>query len=141
MHLRLHNVPKLVHFVCTHRCIAYGNEVLMAGAKKVIEAVFYQLANEKEPVRDWLRDLSKDDRKAIGIDIKTAELGWPIGMPIVRKLDTDLWEIRTRIDHRIARVFFTVKGRKMVLLHGIIKKSQSTPTDALKLAKRRKNSL
>jgi len=62
-------------------------------------------------------------------------------MPMVRKLDADLWEIRTRIDDKIARVFFTVKGRKMVLLHGIIKKSQSTPADALKLAKRRRNSL
>jgi len=47
----------------------------LAVAKKVIEAVFYQLANRKEPVRDWLKSLSKADRKAIGIDIKTAELG------------------------------------------------------------------
>ena len=30
-------------------------------------------------MRDWLLDLSRGDRKAIGCDIKTAQYGWPIG--------------------------------------------------------------
>ncbi len=56
---------------------------------------------------------------------KTVQLGWPIGMPVVRKLDAGLWEIRIDLGDTIARIiFFTVVGSDMVLLHGFIKKSQ-----------------
>ena len=61
-------------------------------------------------------------------------------MPLVRKLEADLWEIRTRLrDGRIVRVFFTVRGSQMALLHGFIKKSQKTPSRDLKLAQSRKD--
>ncbi|MBM3241081.1 hypothetical protein FJZ31_32760 [Candidatus Poribacteria bacterium] len=39
----------------------------------------------------------------------------------------------------MARVFFTVGGNKMALLHGFIKKSQRTPQRDLNLARNRKN--
>lgn len=45
-------------------------------------------------MREWLLDLNKSDRQAIGFDIKTAQYGWPIGMPLIRKLETGLWEVR-----------------------------------------------
>ena len=51
------------------------------------------------------------------------------------------WEIRCRLDKRIARVLFAVKGKQMVLLHGFIKKSQKTPQADLQLAKERKANL
>ena len=44
-------------------------------------------------MREWLLDLSRDDRKAIGCDITTAQYGWPIGMPLIRKLEPGLWEV------------------------------------------------
>ncbi len=67
------------------------------------------------------------------------EMSWPIGYPRVRKLDTDLWEVRTNIsDNRICRVLFTISGKKMILLHGFIKKSQKTPKDDLDLGKKKK---
>jgi len=109
---------------------------------KRISVNFYRSNAGKEPVKEWLRDntlLSRADRKAIGEDIKTAELGWPIGMPTVEKLDKDLWEMRTHISNkRIARVLFTVYNKHMILLHGFIKKSRKTPKEDMKLAKRRK---
>lgn len=49
-------------------------------------------------------------------------------MPLIRKIQKDLWEVR------IARVFFTVDGEYMILLHGFIKKSQKTPQHELKTA-------
>ncbi|MCE1274716.1 MAG: type II toxin-antitoxin system RelE/ParE family toxin [Chlorobiales bacterium] len=58
-------------------------------------------------------------------------------MPLVRKLDKDLWEIRIHLQDRIARVLFTVSGNVIVLLHGFVKKSQSTPKDDLQLALKR----
>ena len=41
---------------------------------------FYSTLSGREPVREWLRNLSADDRKTIGTDIKTVQYGWPIGM-------------------------------------------------------------
>lgn len=105
--------------------------------KPSLEVRFFKTDGGTEPVRMWLRELSATDRKSIGEDIKTVQFGWPLGMPLVRKLDKDLWEIRIHLDGRIARVLFTVSSSKIVLLHGFIKKSQATPQPDLKLAKDR----
>ncbi len=92
---------------------------------KKIAVHFYSSPLGHEPVRAWLRDLRKEDKRIIGEDIKTVEYGWPKGMPLVRKLDKGLWEVRSHISHKeIARVLFTVVSDTMVLLHGFIKKSQ-----------------
>lgn len=102
-----------------------------------LQVYFFKTEQGKQPVRDWLKELPREDRKTIGDDLKTAQFGWPLGMPLIRKLDTDLWEIRSRLNNRIARVIFTVENDKMVLLHGFIKKSQKTPPNDLKVAKQR----
>ena len=103
----------------------------------IIEVRFFRTAAGKEPVRDWLKALERDARKSIGEDIKTAQFGWPLGMPLVRKLEKNLWEVRTAIPHGTARVIFTVIGNRMVLLHGFIKKSQNTPKPELETARKR----
>jgi phage-related protein len=100
----------------------------------VLKVVFYRSEAGNEPVRDWLKELTRDDKRQIGEDIKTAQLGWPLGMPLIRKIDKDLWEVRTRLADGIARVFFTVNRNHMILLHGFIKKSQRTPQNELKTA-------
>ncbi|EZQ19217.1 type II toxin-antitoxin system RelE/ParE family toxin [Halopseudomonas bauzanensis] len=94
-----------------------------------------------EPVRAWLSELSREDRRVIGTDIKTVQYGWPIGMPIVRKLDNGLWETRSHLHGAIARVIFTVSGAHMILLHGFIKKSQKTPAVDLRTARSRQSNL
>lgn len=106
-----------------------------------MDVLFYRAASGKEPVREWLKALSRQDRKVIGEDIKTAQYGWPIGMPVVRKLGYGLWEVRSRLDRRIARVLFTVFSGDMILLHGFIKKSRRTPAADIKLANARKADL
>jgi len=105
-----------------------------------LEVRFYKTDAGTEPVRDWFRVLSATDRRTIGEDIKTVQFGWPLGMPLVRKMEKDLWEIRIHLDGRIARVLFTVSSGRIVLLHGFIKKSQATPQPDLKLAKDRMRS-
>ncbi|WP_343404646.1 type II toxin-antitoxin system RelE/ParE family toxin [Caldilinea sp.] len=82
-----------------------------------------------------------EDRKIIGDDLKTAQYGWSLGMPLIRKLERSLWEVRSRLSERIARVIFTVEEDTIVLLHGFIKKSQRTPLQDLQLARRRLQSL
>jgi phage-related protein len=103
----------------------------------ILDVRFFKSDNGAEPVRDWLKALDAHDRKTIGADIKTVQFGWPLGMPLVRKMSNDLWEVRIRLPGRIARVLFTVYEGEMVLLHGFIKKTQQTPKDDLELAKNR----
>jgi phage-related protein len=76
------------------------------------------------------------DRQLIGEDIKTVEFGWPVGMPTCRPMGRGLHEVRTSLTgNRIARVFFYVdKNQRMVLLHGILKKTRATPASDLDLA-------
>lgn len=107
--------------------------------QKKISVVFYRTPAGNEPVREWLKALSPTEKKTIGEDIKAIELSWPVGLPLVRNIDTDLWEIRSQLPGRIARVFFIVWENYMVLLHGFIKKTQKTPQDELDLAKKRRN--
>ena len=102
-----------------------------------LKVVFFRTERGSEPVREWLKSLSLDEMRTIGEDIKTVQFGWPLGMPIVRKIETGLWEVRSRSVDRIARILFTIQNGKMVLLHGFIKKSNKTPQDDLSLARRR----
>jgi len=107
-------------------------------AKKQIYVFFFVNDRGKEPVREWLKGLSSEDKKTIGEDIKTAEFSWPIGMPTVGTLGGGLYEVRSNLaDKTIARTIFTIYNRKMVLLHGFIKKDQKTPNKHKQLAKQR----
>jgi phage-related protein len=74
---------------------------------------------------------------SLGEDIKTVQFGWPLGMPLVAHLENGIWEVRTRLSTRIARVLFVLDGGVMVLLHGFIKKEQKTAKPELDLAKDR----
>lgn len=105
---------------------------------KRVPAVFFRSRAGAEPVRDWLRSLDKHDRFRIGADIKTVEFGWPIGMPTCRPLGRGIYEVRTILRNKIARVLFCIGGGRMILLHGFIKKTQKTPKADLDLARQRK---
>lgn len=102
-----------------------------------LDVRFYATELGSEPVREWLKLLPAADRRAVGEDIKTVQFGWPLGMPLVRSLGSGIWEVRVRLENRIARVLFVLEGSTMVLLHGFIKKSQATPQPDLDVAKDR----
>jgi phage-related protein len=108
---------------------------------KRIPAIFYRTEARGEPVREWLKGLAPDDRKRIGEDIKTVEFGWPVGMPVCKALTDGIYEVRTRLaQNRIARVLFYVDRKsRMVLLHGFIKKTRTTPKEELSLARSNKS--
>lgn len=72
-----------------------------------------------------------------GVDLKTAQLGWPMGMPLIRKLDAGLWEVRTRLRDRVVLTPFTVEGGTMVILHAFAKKGAKAPDVGLEVARRR----
>jgi phage-related protein len=110
----------------------------LSDVAKKVAARFYRSASGSEPVRKWLKGMDRTDRKAIGTAIAVAEYGWPIGMPTCRTLGKGLHEIRTDLENgRISRVFFCVHEGSLVLLHGMIKKTQTTPGSDLAIARRR----
>ncbi len=83
----------------------------------VLSVHFFLTSNGKEPVRDCLKEMDRDNRKTIGEDIKLVQLRWPLGMPLVRKMEADLWEVRSKpSNNTISRTFFTVVNSQIILL-------------------------
>jgi phage-related protein len=111
----------------------------MAGSPRKIPVVFYRTRGGSETVREWLRSLEERERNAIGLDLMRVQFRWPVGMPLCRSMGDGLWEVRTNLPtNRIARVLFCIAQDRILILHGFIKKTQKTPDDELKLARRRK---
>ena len=99
---------------------------------------FFRTLAGNEPVREWLKSLRPEDRTTIGEDIKTVQFGWPMGMPLVEKIENNLWEVRTtNLSFGIVRTFFTIDGNLTILLHCMAKKSQKIPQDDLRLVRKR----
>lgn len=112
---------------------------LRTGQIQRIPVVFYRTAAGEEVVRDWLKTLGEDERKAVGQDLMRLQYRWPVGMPLCRPLGDGLWEVRSSLPTgRIARVIFTITGEKILALHAFIKKTRKTPTTDLALARKRK---
>ena len=66
------------------------------------------------------------------------EFGPNLGMPHTRAIGDGLFELRVKGKEGIARVFFcTIIGRRVVMLHGFVKKSEKTPPKELRMARLR----
>ena len=111
--------------------------IAVKAIEPMLTVVFFRTSAGAEPVRKWLQSLPKAHKKTIGEDIKTVQYGWPLGMPLVEKLEPNLWEVRIRLSDGIARVLFTVDGGLMILLHGFLKKSQRIPLPEMDVARAR----
>jgi phage-related protein len=138
--IRLCTSP-LIGWFSVHLAFAYNFWYTMAESLKKLEVLFFRTDGGNEPVHEWLLSMEKDERKIIGDDVLKVQYCWPIGKPLVGSLGHGLWEVRSRLAGRIARVIFCVEGQTMVLLHAFIKKTQKTPAYELDLALRRKNQL
>ena len=108
-------------------------------AERPLRVVFFKTGAGHEPVREWLKELPKEDCKVVGTDILTVQYAWPVGKPLVDNLGDGIWEVRSRLRNRIARTLFAEVNQEIVLLHGFIKKQQKTPAEELELARKRKN--
>lgn len=102
-----------------------------------LDVVFYETEMENQPCRDFLLELDKEDRQEVGADIFSVQKGFPLGLPLCKKIMNDLWEIRSNISDGICRVFFTVSENTIVLLHGFKKKSQKIPLEEMEIIKSR----
>ena len=68
------------------------------------------------------------------------EFGSNLGMPHTRPLDSGLFELRVNGKEGIARIFYCTRiGKRIVMLHMFIKKSQKIPKKELQIAIKRMN--
>ena len=64
--------------------------------------------------------------------------GPDLGMPYTRAMGDGLFELRLKAAEGIARVFYCVLvGRRIVMLHQFVKKSEKTPRKELEIARKR----
>jgi phage-related protein len=110
----------------------------MMDTLKPIPLVFWRSSTGREPVREWLNELPREDQRKIGRDIAKVQFGWPIGLPLCRPLSRGLWEVRSSLaSKREARVLFGFHDGMLIALHGFIKKSRQTPAEDMNLARQR----
>lgn len=106
---------------------------------KMLEVKFFRTPSGDEPTREFLKDLPKTDRAAVGAAIRKLQTDFRLEFPLARNLGSGLWEIRVIGESGKLRVFYCfLKGDLVMLLHAITKKSGKTPKKDLDLARKRK---
>lgn len=107
----------------------------------MFQVIFYETEAGNEVIRDFLRSLPIDDKKKVGEDLKTLQIGYPMGLPLARPLGKGLSELRSSLpSKREVRLLFAFDSetQSLVVLHAFIKKTQKTPKADLDLARDRK---
>jgi phage-related protein len=92
-------------------------------------------------VKYFAKTLQQASRSKLlrGIDL-IEQYGHFLMMPHMKKIDSDLYELRIRGQQEI-RILFTFRQHNAYLLHGFIKKTQKIPTREIDIAKKRMKSL
>ncbi|MCR6699713.1 MAG: type II toxin-antitoxin system RelE/ParE family toxin [Dokdonella sp.] len=95
----------------------------------------YYNAKVAKIVADWPPGIRAD---FLHIAQMMLDHGPDIGMPHTRAMGAGLFEVRAKGREGIGRAFYcTVAGRRIVILHAIIKKTEKTPAAALETARAR----
>lgn len=105
------------------------------------KATFYKTKAGNEVVLDFIRQLPAGDRRIIGEDLKVVELRHPVGMPLCRHLEDDLWEVRSSLpSKREARLiyYFDDQRQVLVVVNVFLKTSSKTPKREIDTARRRR---
>ena len=69
------------------------------------------------------------------LSLRMEAYGHNLGMPHTRALGNGLFEVRAKAEEGIGRVFFcTMDGRKIIILHSFVKKTDKTPKRELDIA-------
>jgi phage-related protein len=107
----------------------------------MISVLFYATPSKRQVVKEWILSFDKSDRRILGEDLKTVQIGYPMGMPFCRPLGQGLSEVRSTLSgNREARMIFYYDSaaEALVVLNGFIKKSRATPKAEIDLALKRK---
>ncbi|UFS63636.1 type II toxin-antitoxin system RelE/ParE family toxin [Sulfurimonas sp. HSL-3221] len=100
---------------------------------------FYTDEKGAKPVKEWMLGLEASARSALMRNVDLLErMGLGIREPYVKYLEEKLYEVRAKDRSGIYRViYFAHTGKRFVLLHGFVKKTQKTPRKEIEIAKQR----
>ena len=98
-------------------------------------SIFYYNQSVKDDIEDFPGGIKK---RYFNLTDRMIEYGPNLGEPHTKALGDGLFEIRAKSQEGIGRAFYcTVIGKKIIVLHAIIKKSQKTQKKDLDMAKKR----
>ena len=100
---------------------------------------YYTDAQGRFPVDEFVYQQPNGDRarilRTIGL---LKEFGLQLGLPYVKHLTGKLWELRTQTGSKAYRVlYFAFTGRRFILLHAFLKKTEKTPGKEIAIAEQR----
>ncbi len=102
-----------------------------------MKVFFYENEDGCPIVKAWIDDQEAGAKAKIYRDLTLLqEYGLALGMPYIRKIENQIWEIRTSYGGNIYRILFGVVG-DAILLHSFQKKTQKTPANEIKTAAKR----
>ena len=98
---------------------------------------FYDKPDGSKPASEFLHELDAKMRAKMVRTIDIIKAGGPmVREPYSKHLDDGIYEARAQVGSNISRVlYFFFDGRRIVLTHGFIKKTQKTPSSEIERAK------
>lgn len=102
---------------------------------------YYRDGKGKEPVAEFIDALSKEARAKVFRTIKLLkDYGVLLKEPYTRQIKGKIRELRvTDRAGKIRVLYFAFTGRRIILLHGFIKKTEKTPLSEIETAEKRMN--
>ena len=102
------------------------------------EVDFYDLADGTKPAKHFIEELPPKMMAKVLRAVNMLRInGSELREPYSKHLDDGIFEIRAKVGSDISRVlYFFMIGKKAVLTHGFIKKTQKTPPSEINLAKK-----
>ena len=103
------------------------------------EIDFFEYSDGEDPIFNFLESLPRKHKAKAFWEIDLlAEKGRELTQPYVKHISNELWELRIKFNSDISRIFyFIATEKKIVLLHGFIKKTDKTPSGEIKIAEGR----
>ena len=87
--------------------------------------------------RKFVMKLDSDSKARVVRDIDfLKENGARLTMPYAKKIDKELWELRTTGKQKV-RIIYSIKGDQIYVVNWFVKKSQKTPVKELETALKR----
>lgn len=103
-------------------------------------SIEYVELDNKKPFEEFVLGLAVKERAKIFetinyfLELKNRNL--PIKESLSKYLEDGIFELRTYLRDKIARsLYFYQKGRRIIITHGFIKKTQKTPRKEIEKAK------
>ena len=100
-------------------------------------AIFYDKPDGTKPTYEFLMSLDNKMRAKMAWTINILQAGGPeVREPYSKHLDDGIFELRVQIGTDITRViYFFVVGKRAILTHGFVKKTDKTPSAKIEKAK------